>query len=670
MDAFPDSTQFSQLLDGGRHREAFLLFLEHVQGRGWDELDLDILDKTCSTLLPKLLEHHVSWMINHPDSLHEILRLLQDALARGYKPPSTLDQIAWLRCLLALSEVMAGRPESAHEQLCLAGGGSGTKPPPLDAGISENGRGLDFSEGAVAAGLRRFFDAYVQFLGRSGRNELASYLERRVGRLLGLLARDETRSGVVHALLYAPDGAGHGRFVHAMVEQGSPGQAEQAPGIVYARRGIDQIDVVMEGAAAAARSAADACLKRLGYPDGLAGRTVRWEMATLRGDSVELGGSIALALAIAIISAYLGRPVPNDVSFTGAIDPLNPSKGRLAPVDGIPGKIEYAVARGCRRIYIPSGNSTHVDEHPALRNLAADHGAEIVAAEGLDHVCSELFPGEGTGRAIDIAADTVRNLWAMIRGPGWEAADSLPIHLRHRHHAVVAGIMVAGLVLLESGLVCSIHTEAHYSLGQKMLISALATLAALAGMWMSFCLSAACLHHRKPWAWSASSVLLLACLSASYLLLWSVMPSGLRVSTVYSWPPFLSVMKDFFLFWLFAWLVSTNVFNVIAALEHLVAKRQLVTAGDCLHWNAALESRMPVRCLPFPWEWGAVSMFVVAVLLLHWEFEYFRTLNLDLPPARFALIFGLARDLFFLIAAIQLMVFYKNALADVRHSLR
>ena len=83
--------------------------------------------------------------------------------------------------------------------------------------------------------FRRFLT--TELLTRVGRCELATHLQSRIGRLIGLIERGETRPGVVQALLFSRGQGGHARYVHVSIlyraPSGEPGPADD--GIVYAK---------------------------------------------------------------------------------------------------------------------------------------------------------------------------------------------------------------------------------------------------------------------------------------------------------------------------------------------------------------------------------------------------------------------------------------------------
>ncbi len=508
MDASNDSdARFFRLVEGERPREAFVLFLEAVEDKAWPDLaasDLRALDVVCQRLMPELLERHTLWMVSRPGRLRQMLQLLTRALEVNYRPPATLDQIAWLRCLLAISEAMVGRPERVHEELCLTRPeASAESGPPLNGTFRRQIQDLEPSEGAAAAFLQPFFEAYVGFLRRTGRHELANHVESRVLKLVGLIARDESRPGVVQALLFVQGGRGHARFIHVSLERRPPTEEERTSEetIIYARREVDRIDAVMQESAAWARVAADAYLKRAGYPDGLREQVVYWEIGTLRGDAADLpqqyeGGSAAMPLAVAIVSEYLDQPVPNDIAMTGAFTAVGTEEGHVRPVDGLPEKIQHALHSGSRVVYVPSGNVAELDGRPALKDLVAEHDARVVPVETVDEVCQELFPPEGSGRLQDALKDAGRNVLEMVglAGPREGTPPPVPVHRHHRVFTLGCGLLVAASVFLEGWMVHKGFAPAYPSAEAWTRIGA-ASVIVLAGMWACFALPAACMRH-------------------------------------------------------------------------------------------------------------------------------------------------------------------------------
>ena len=139
MSALPEEfEEFSKLVGQHRPREAFVLFLEQTENTSWQQLsasELAMLDTLCQHTLLELREQHTLWMVNHPDRLRRILKLLTDALAVNYRRAATIDHIAWLRCLLAITQAMTCRIENVHKELCLVDRGPEAGPVPEPNGI-------------------------------------------------------------------------------------------------------------------------------------------------------------------------------------------------------------------------------------------------------------------------------------------------------------------------------------------------------------------------------------------------------------------------------------------------------------------------------------------------------------------------------------------------------
>jgi len=162
--------------------------------------------------------------------------------------------------------------------------------------------------------------------------------------------------------------------------------------------------------------------------------------------------------------------------------------------------------------------------------------------------------------------------------------------------------------------------------------------------------------------------LLTACFAIAALLLLPALPPTTRISTTYNAPPAAGIAKDLFVLWLFAWALAANTYHVILALEHLAARRQFVTARACIRWDSLLEARMPIRCVYFPWKWGAAGIAALAVVLIGWELRYYASVPTETEAAYWLVSLGLGRDLLLLAALAEVMIFYKQALAAVRRA--
>jgi hypothetical protein len=179
-------------------------------------------------------------------------------------------------------------------------------------------------------------------------------------------------------------------------------------------------------------------------------------------------------------------------------------------------------------------------------------------------------------------------------------------------------------------------------------------------------LADACLRHRKSWSWFAGIGLLTTCFGGVTLLLWPILPDETDVSRVYTVVPVAGMLKDLFVIWLFAWAIAGNTYSVVAAIEHLVERRQFVTTRKCLRWDSPLEARMPIRCVYFPWEWGALGIGVVTVILIILDLSFLGSLRSGTDAVFWYILAAHVRDLLFIIAIAEVFIFYKAAVAEAR----
>lgn len=673
--------EFSELIDQQRPHEAFVLLLEQVENKSWVELstlDLAMLDMLCQQALPQLREDHTLWMVNHPVQLRRMLQLLTEALAVNYHPAATIEHITWLRCLLAIEAAMTGQLERVHKELCLVQQ-EGSIPKP-NGRLRRQVQCIQLREKSTIEFLDPFFQSYLEFLRRVGKYEFCNQLENRITPLLKHMARDEKRPGVVRAMFYDKlKGEGHLRFIHVSTEYLSDSndtdKTSSKKAILYTGKKDDIIDATMQEAVNCAWQTVDMYLKRVGYPDGLARRLVRWQIADPKGDSAEFerrfqGGSLGLPLAVAIVSQYLAKPVPNDTAFTGAFTVASTANGRILPVDGVPEKVRQAVQSACQLIYVPAANAAELKNTAGLQNLIQKNNSKVITAETIDEVCGELFPPESSGQLKDTIRDTWSNFLQILHPVGYTRKHTLakPIHERHRTHVVICSLLTAILVFLEGWRIYKASAPQYLSITAWVNIHVSAVIV-FVGMCICFALPAACLRHRKVWSWYAGIAVLAVCFGVGLFLLGPMLPDFAHISSIYNAPPVAGMVKDMFVIWIFAWAIAANTFNAVAALEDLVAKRQFVTARLCLKWDSPLEGRMPLRCIHFPWEWGLLCIAVVAAYLIVLDLNYYSSLDSGTASAYWETLLGLGRDLVFIAAIAEVIVFYRTAIATIRKAL-
>jgi len=348
--------------------------------------------------------------------------------------------------------------------------------------------------------------------------------------------------------------------------------------------------------------------------------------------------------------------------MTGALSGMAKGDAEVLAVDGVPDKLHRAFDTGCRRVFIPMGNAGEFSGSPALQHAAQAAKAEVRPTAALKEVCEQLFPPSGTGTARALLIDTLKQAAHILRPSRRLDHAAIRAAPPHRVHLLVSVGFLAGIFLLE-GFKHHLAYAGDYPAGLATVRTLAATLAVSAGLLFSYGLILAFLHHRKSWAWLASLAIMAVAMAAAVMILGTMLPRATDISAKNDWPVWASLIKDAFVMWLFAWILLTNTFAVVSGLEHLIGRRQFITARRCLAWDSFLEGRMPVRAVHFPWSWGVLAFFVVGVLLFILEFLYYASLREGLAATYWETFLGISRDMVLIAAVAESMVFYKVALA-------
>ena len=117
---------------------------------------------------------------------------------------------------------------------------------------------------------------------------------------------------------------------------------------------------VMKESATAAMSYARARAAALGIPADFH-RTKDVHIHLPAGATPKDGPSAGIAIATALVSALVGRPVRGDVAMTGEIT----LRGRVLPIGGLKEKAVGAHRAGITHVLVPRGNEREIDELPA-----------------------------------------------------------------------------------------------------------------------------------------------------------------------------------------------------------------------------------------------------------------------------------------------------------------
>ena len=315
-------------------------------------------------------------------------------------------------------------------------------------------------------------------------------------------------------------------------------------------------------------------------------------------------------------------------------------------------------------------NEQQIDNEPSLKNIISEHNAQVIPAQSIDQVCNELFPPEGSGRVSDLVKDTANNVGEILGSKAVKREKTLgkPTHLRYRTHVILCSFFTALLVLVEGWRAYKVFVPDFPVLAVWFRI-VLSSALIFTGMVVSFGLPAACLKHRKTWAWYAATGLLAVVFIGTTILIGKILPEFGGIGSFWGVPPAAGLVKDLFVMWIFAWAIALNTFNAVAAFEGLIAHRQFVTTRSCLQWDSPLERRMPIRCIHFPWHWGVIFIAVTAGWLVILELNYYAKLDQTTVAGYWETSLGLGRDMVFIFAIAEVMLFYRIAISRIRRAL-
>ena len=97
------------------------------------------------------------------------------------------------------------------------------------------------------------------------------------------------------------------------------------------------------------------------------------------------GDSASITMATAIISAFEGVPIDQNLAMTGSLT----VRGEVLPIGGVSAKIEAAVKSGIKRVVIPRSNMNDV-----LIDEKYESQVEILAVDSLDEVLEHALVGK------------------------------------------------------------------------------------------------------------------------------------------------------------------------------------------------------------------------------------------------------------------------------------
>ena len=612
--------------------------------------------------LPRALAHCAQWFVAHPLETRKALEMCRWAIDQGFQTHRMTEYIRHLLCILAVAEARRLNLHRAQHALLLAAGKDEREAEQVS--LPEISLLKDMlRHGQVPSMiLQTLFKSLME--GEEWKSENVQTIVCTIEDLLFTITEDEKRPGVVKAL-FVVGSTNQGRVRNVLVKVIHRAK-DKPPEVVYSSLARENVQELLQTTARTAADVAHEFLVGQGYNEGLSGRIVEWQIVLPTGKVEEQsvsydGESLALPLAVAIVSAYLGEPIPADVALTGAFDLLSGQEGLLFGVGGIPQKVNAALDAGIKRIYIPEINRSDLDL--ATEKEAERVYAEIVPVQTVAHLCKNHLSLGGlrdSSSLLSILRKTLIGVPRFFRNKD----DCVPP--QHRTHVFLSSILLTLMILVE---LLGYHwifpeTVSHFkAIGLIVSITAL-----LLGMSIVSLVSARLfLLGRNPWGWVLSSVEMNITILIASILTCGYIPYVYDFSNLSDWPLPINVFKDLFIIWLFHTLYVTNLFHYTVGLEYLLEKRQFFTVKACLEGKNRISH--PNHIIGIRWDAAVYAAAIAGFFLLVLEMVYFTNIHDTDPKALRLVISSLIRDLIFIVLGFEVITWYKIALDRIKGEL-
>lgn len=654
---------FKKLVKEKRLIEAAELFSLIIGTKTFDQLDeeLELVDIFLQKLLPSLISNNSTWLIKNPSYTTKFLALTINAFERDYLPSEMIYLAMHLRCFLAIADALKRNVQGVHKEVLYAADSKiaeqkiiDEKPPShLDEFLKKNG--------ITPSLLEIFFAAYFDYLKEIGRENIVERVGWIIKKCILELEKEETRPGVVRGLFIKEERrAGVLKNILVRIEEG-------AETIEYSHLEREKLGETLKDAADVARKVAHNFLVEKGYSEGLSNRKVIWQIVRTNGKVEDVsvfydGASICLPLSTAIISYYLNQPVASDIAFTGTFNIHSIEEGRVLGVAGIQAKTEIALESGIKKIFIPRINRKELDL--STEKKAEDLKVEIISVNKLHDIYTDLFYKPKPIKFKSI----VQEIWdgiSLFLHVKKSKIEIRPDYLKYENHIWLSSGLYTLLYILD-GFANHFTYQKSTFLSATLIIAGGAAIIFL-GLIICFILPPLILEREKRNSWFIGLGITFVSTIVVYLLYLPIVPFyAVDLSKAYDWPPILGMLKNFIIFWIFAAIFLTNIYNYVVSLNLLIKRHQFITVRNCLEGKEESEAMLPTAVLRFGWKDGVLAIALAGVFLIVFEMYYYTNLYEHVKQTNIIIMFGIIRNIVFIVLAAEVLIWYKNVLSSIR----
>lgn len=625
---------------------ANFLFLDRLEDRSildlTDGSDLESVSVFLDSILPLTIQDQPSLLINNQKLFEKYNSLLGDARTLGYSQENLQVHRQHLRCIGAIASIISGK----REQILLAAEENGFDPLRLDVDIPL--KNPSYEE------LEDFFVSFFETARKQHDQRQVREISSVLFDLLSRLKKEETVAGITRGLFIdGMTGQGEVRRVLARVELGDGS-------IEYATLGGEEISDSLRAASQNAWVASNSYLLDNGYSEGLHGRTVVWQITDLavRADQLKTfydGSSMGFPLAMAIISAYLRRPVSATVAFTGAFDIASAREGKLVRVGGVPNKSRSAIERGFKFIFLPKRNEGDIDLD--LQKEAERDDFSLSFINSIAEACKEIFGNPRKKKASELFRESLNDFWGIMTFKPTKAflRDNI-FHIWGSTLLLLSVYFIEGLMVLKTSSTIPVPSVVFWS---SFMLSCIVLFSAIM---LSYGIVPVFLEQQRTDSWYASLIICGGASGIAYILFLQMFRGETPdFSKLFDWPVSIGILKDFLIFYAFTVLYLTNIFNNVAALDFLIRRFQVNTVRKSIESSHMIGTDIPVNLLSISWNWAVISALVAGTLLVTFEMIIYLSLKEGVEASRWYLILGVLRVFALMALAVETLIWYRNS---------